>query len=108
MNIVATVQDIDAILKSEGINNYMIAYVNRDVKEGDNLVSNHQALHFLISENLPEGLEVISETHALKVGPTQPTKLHMFYGQMLIRVPVGAGITDLDFVRVVPKTAAFA
>ena len=59
--------------------------------------------HFLVSSNLPSGLEIISETHALKVGATAPATLQEFTGQMLVKLPEGAALDRLDFIRIIPK-----
>jgi hypothetical protein len=56
-----------------------------------------------VSSNLPSGLEIISETHALKVGATAPATLQEFTGQMLVKLPEGAALDRLDFIRIIPK-----
>jgi len=82
---------------------YVLSYVSLAVSEGQNLIPANRALHFLVSENLPAGLEIISETHALKVGAADPAGLQEFSGQLLINVPEGVNFTQVDFIRVLPQ-----
>lgn len=71
--------------------------------ENEQITPANRGWHFLVSNELPSGLEIISETHALKVGETTPATLQEFTGQMLVKLPEGAALDRLEFIRIIPK-----
>jgi hypothetical protein len=97
------IQTIDMLLSSRGVKDYHMDFYTLLLLENEQITPANRGWHFLVSKELPAGLEIISETHALKVGETTPSTLQEFTGQMRINVPEGASVDRLDFIRIIPK-----
>lgn len=97
------IQTIDMLLSSRGVKDYHMDFFTMLLLDHEQITPANRGWYFLVSSNLPSGLEIVSETHALKVGETAPSTLQEFTGQMRINVPEGASIDRLDFIRIIPK-----
>ena len=91
------------LLSSRGVKDYHMDFYALLLLEDEQITTANRGWHFLVSNELPSGLEIISETHALKVGATAPAILQEFTGQMRINIPEGTSIDRLDFIRIIPK-----
>lgn len=91
------------LLASRGVTEYYMDFYALPIIQDEFMTPANRGWYFLVSQNLPEGLEIISETHALKVGITPPSGLQEFSGQLLIKVPQNGTIDRLDFIRIIPK-----
>lgn len=91
------------LLSSRGVKDYQMSFFTMPIIGQEFHMPAFRGWHFLVTEQLPSGLEIISETHALKVGVTQPSGLQEFTGQMLVKLPEGAALDRLDFIRIIPK-----
>lgn len=96
-------QTIDMLLSSRGVKDYHMDFFSMQLLENEQITPANRGWYFLVSSNLPSGLEIISETHALKVGASAPSTLQEFTGQMLVKLPEGATLDRLDFIRIIPK-----
>lgn len=91
------------LLSSRGVKDYHMDFFSMLLLENEQITPANRGWYFLVSSNLPSGLEIISETHALKVGASAPSTLQEFTGQMLVKLPEGAALDRLDFIRIIPK-----
>ena len=98
------IASIDVLLNSRGVRDYEMGFFSVPIIGPSFTTPAFRGWYFLVSSDLPSGLEIISETHALHVGTTQNGLLQEFTGQMLIIIPEGATLDRLDFVRIIPKT----
>lgn len=98
------IQTIDMLLSSRGVKDYHMDFYTLLLLENEQITPANRGWYFLVSSNLPSGLEIISETHALRVGETAPATLQEFTGQMLVKLPEGAALDRLDFIRIIPKS----
>lgn len=98
------IQTINMLLSSRGVKDYHIDFFTMLLLDHEQITPANRGWNFLVSSNLPSGLEIISETHALKVGSAQPSTLQEFTGQMLVKLPEGAALDRLDFIRIIPKS----
>lgn len=94
---------IDMLLSSRGVKDYHMDFFTVPVLGVEFTTAANRGMHFLVTDSLPQGLEIISETHALRVDTAQPSTLQEFTGQMRINVPEGAALDRLDFIRIIPK-----
>lgn len=99
------IQAIDMLLSSRGVKDYHMDFYALLLLESEQITSANRGWHFLVSNELPAGLEIISETHAMKMGTTAPATLQEFTGQMLVKLPEGATLDRLDFIRIIPKAS---
>jgi hypothetical protein len=99
------IQAIDMLLSSRGVKDYYMDFFTMLRLDHKQITPANRGWHFLVSNELPTGLEIISETHALKVGETTPSTLQEFIGQMLVKLPEGAALDRLDFIRIIPKAS---
>jgi hypothetical protein len=99
------IQAIDMLLSSRGVKDYYMDFFTMLLLDHKQITPANRGWHFLVSNELPTGLEIISETHALKVGETTPSTLQEFIGQMLVKLPEGAALDRLDFIRIIPKAS---
>ena len=99
------IQAIDMLLSSRGVKDYYMDFFTMLQLDHKQITPANRGWHFLVSNELPTGLEIISETHALKVGETTPSTLQEFTGQMLVKLPEGAALDRLDFIRIIPKAS---
>lgn len=93
------------LLSSRGVKDYYMDFYTVPVIGATFTTPANRGWLFLISENLPQGLEIISETHAVRVGGSPLSGFHEFTGQLLIKVPEGADLDRLDFIRIIPKSS---
>ena len=96
------IQTIDMLLSSRGVADYYMDFFTVPVLGVEFTTPANRGWLFLVSDSLPQGLEIISETHALKVGASQPSSLQEFTGQLLVKLPEGASLDRLDFIRIIP------
>jgi hypothetical protein len=99
------IQTIDMLLSSRGVKDYHMDFYTLLLLENEQITPANRGWHFLVSNELPAGLEIISETHALKMGATAPATLQEFTGQMLVKLPEGATVDRLDFIRIIPNSS---
>lgn len=97
------IQTIDMLLTSRGVKEYHMDFFTMLLIDQEQITPANRGWYFLVSSGLPSGLEIVSETHALRVGSTQPGTLQEFTGQMLVKRPEGSDLDRLDFIRIIPK-----
>ena len=98
------IASIDVLLNSRGVRDYEMGFFSVPIIGPSFTTPAFRGWYFLVSSDLPSGMEIISETHALAVGTPQNALLQEFTGQMLITIPAGSPLYHVVFVRIIPKT----
>lgn len=109
MNQMDVFSFIERTLSARGIKDYyMDTYaltLHPAKKSHYSLGSQH--LYYLISEYLPEGTLILSETSAFQVGPNFSTsgiaKVKEFTGQLAVHLPTTGAVSQLEFIRIIPR-----
>lgn len=106
---VETIAYIKSLLASRRIREYYLDIFSLvvDPEATQVYTDAHRGFYFLLTHTLPQGLVIASETNVLQVDATWDgrtiTKIQEFGGQMGIFLPVAGAVSQLEFIRAIPR-----
>ena len=97
---------VRGVLASRGITDYSLDVYRWVIPAGrrHHNTGGERALYYLLPQPLPAGAVLISDTWALRVGAQWSSagmgQIQEFSGQLSLRLPAGATVEELTFLRV--------
>jgi hypothetical protein len=100
---------VRALMESRQLQDFTLDVLRVPVESGASCFysSGQRAFYFLLSHDLPVGCSIASERSALLVDEAwlqkDLAKIHEFYGQLAIELPDGHSLSEIEFLRVIPR-----